>query len=50
MQENAKIELFFIETPNRRYLLVLSRQTADSKILLLVPVFFKVYKVICDET
>ena len=35
---------------NGRYLLVFSRQTADSKILLVIPVYFQVNKVICDET
>jgi len=40
----------FIETMNRHYLLVFSRQTADSKILLVIPVYFQVNKVIRDET
>jgi hypothetical protein len=41
---------FYIRVVNRSYFLVFSRQTTDSKILLLVPVYLKVYKVICDET
>jgi hypothetical protein len=40
----------FIKTMNGRYLLVFSRQTADSKILLVIPVYFQVNKVICDES
>jgi hypothetical protein len=35
---------------NRPYLLVFSRQTADSKILSVIPVYFQVNKVVCDET
>jgi hypothetical protein len=35
---------------SRDYLLVFSRQTADAKILLLIPVYLKMYKVICDKT
>jgi hypothetical protein len=46
----SKIEGFFNKTINSRYLLVFSRQTADSKILLVSPVYFQVNKVICDET
>jgi hypothetical protein len=39
-----------VKTMNRHYLLVFSRQTADSKILPVIPVYFQVNKVICDET
>jgi hypothetical protein len=43
------IDRLCIKTMNISYLLAFSRQMADSKILLLIPVHLKVHKVICDE-
>jgi hypothetical protein len=41
---------YYIKVVDRSYFMVSSRQTTDSKILLLILVYLKVYKVICDET